>query len=77
MGIKNNDVLRILEVCILSDSLILFQSHGLRFPLSHMDALKQIWNRSPVSVKDLKLPTDEQKESLALALWTECLIQVV
>ncbi|XP_024413974.2 ribosomal oxygenase 2 isoform X3 [Desmodus rotundus] len=53
------------------------ESHGLRFPLSHMDALKQIWNRSPVSVKDLKLPTDEQKESLALALWTECLIQVV
>ncbi|KAF6121463.1 ribosomal oxygenase 2 [Phyllostomus discolor] len=53
------------------------ESHGLRFPLSHVDALKQIWNSSPVSVKDLKLPTDEQKEALALALWTECLIQVV
>nr|XP_023490355.1 ribosomal oxygenase 2-like isoform X2 [Equus caballus] len=56
---------------------ILFQSHGLRFPLSHMDALKQIWNSTAISVKDLKLTTDEEKESLALSLWTECLIQVV
>ncbi|XP_007951964.1 ribosomal oxygenase 2 [Orycteropus afer afer] len=53
------------------------ESHGLRFPLSHMDALKQIWNSSAISVKDLKLPTDEEKESLVLALWTECLIQVL
>ncbi|XP_006903185.1 PREDICTED: bifunctional lysine-specific demethylase and histidyl-hydroxylase MINA-like isoform X2 [Elephantulus edwardii] len=53
------------------------ESHGLRFPLSHMDALKQIWNSSAISVKDLKLPTDEEKESLVLSLWTECLLQVV
>ncbi|XP_023442968.1 ribosomal oxygenase 2 isoform X2 [Dasypus novemcinctus] len=53
------------------------ESHGLRFPLSHMDALKQIWNSSTISVKDLKLNTDEEKESLVLSLWTECLIQVV
>uniref|UniRef100_A0A9L0RQI5 Bifunctional lysine-specific demethylase and histidyl-hydroxylase n=2 Tax=Equus caballus TaxID=9796 RepID=A0A9L0RQI5_HORSE len=51
------------------------ESHGLRFPLSHMDALKQIWNSTAISVKDLKLTTDEEKESLALSLWTECLIQ--
>ncbi|XP_073929058.1 ribosomal oxygenase 2 isoform X2 [Castor canadensis] len=51
--------------------------HGLRFPLSHVDALKQIWNNSAISVKDLKLTTDEEKESLVLSLWTECLIQVV
>lgn len=53
------------------------ECHGLRFPLSHVDALKQIWNSSAISVKDLKLPTDEEKESLVLSLWTECLIQVV
>ncbi|XP_010588695.1 ribosomal oxygenase 2 isoform X1 [Loxodonta africana] len=53
------------------------EAHGLRFPLSHMDALKQIWNSSAISVKDLELPTDEEKESLVLSLWTECLIQVV
>ncbi|KAB0407658.1 hypothetical protein E2I00_019593 [Balaenoptera physalus] len=51
-------------------------SHGLRFPLSHIDALKQIWNSSAISVKDLKLTTDEEKQSLVLSLWTECLIQL-
>ncbi|XP_016055168.1 PREDICTED: bifunctional lysine-specific demethylase and histidyl-hydroxylase MINA isoform X2 [Miniopterus natalensis] len=53
------------------------EAHGLRFPLSHVDALKQIWDSSAISVKDLKLATDEEKESLALSLWTECLLQVV
>ncbi|XP_004675327.1 PREDICTED: bifunctional lysine-specific demethylase and histidyl-hydroxylase MINA isoform X2 [Condylura cristata] len=53
------------------------QSHGLRFSLSHMDALKQIWNSSAIPVKDLKLNSDEEKENLVLSLWTECLIQVI
>ncbi|XP_051006056.1 ribosomal oxygenase 2 [Acomys russatus] len=53
------------------------EAYGLRFPLSHVDALKQIWSGSAVPVKDLKLHTDEEKENLALSLWTECLIQVV
>ncbi|XP_010846687.1 PREDICTED: bifunctional lysine-specific demethylase and histidyl-hydroxylase MINA isoform X3 [Bison bison bison] len=53
------------------------ESYGLRFPLSYMDALKQIWNSSAISVKDLKLTTDEEKQNLVLSLWTECLIQVV
>ncbi|XP_008059564.1 ribosomal oxygenase 2 [Carlito syrichta] len=53
------------------------ESHGLRFPLSHLDALRQIWHSSAISVKDLKLTTNEEKESLVLSLWTECLIQVV
>ncbi|XP_042532602.1 ribosomal oxygenase 2 isoform X1 [Dipodomys spectabilis] len=51
--------------------------HGLRFPLSHVNALKQIWSSSAISVKDLQLSTDEEKESLVLSLWTECLIQVI
>uniref|UniRef100_A0A803YIP5 Bifunctional lysine-specific demethylase and histidyl-hydroxylase n=1 Tax=Meleagris gallopavo TaxID=9103 RepID=A0A803YIP5_MELGA len=50
--------------------------HGLRFPLSHLDALKQIWSGSTVCVKELKLTSAEEKENLALALWTECLIEV-
>ncbi|XP_021516232.1 ribosomal oxygenase 2 isoform X2 [Meriones unguiculatus] len=53
------------------------EAYGLRFPLSHVDALKQIWSGSPIPVKELKLHTDEEKENLALSLWTECLIQVV
>ncbi|XP_043849367.1 LOW QUALITY PROTEIN: ribosomal oxygenase 2 [Dromiciops gliroides] len=50
---------------------------GLRFPLSHMDALKQLWNSEIISVKELKLNTDAEKESLVLALWTECLMEVI
>ncbi|NXJ15570.1 RIOX2 oxygenase, partial [Odontophorus gujanensis] len=50
--------------------------HGLRFPLSYLDALKQIWSGSTVCVKELKLTSAEEKENLALALWTECLIEV-
>ncbi|GAB1300356.1 Ribosomal oxygenase 2 [Apodemus speciosus] len=51
--------------------------YGLRFPPSHVDALKQIWRGSPIRVKDLKLHTDEEKQNLALSLWTESLIQVL
>lgn len=66
-----------MKIHFLFDYFILFQGHGLRFPLSHMDALKQIWGHPAVSVKDLNLPTDAEKENLVLSLWTECLIQVV
>lgn len=53
------------------------QAHGLRFPLSYLDALKQIWHSSTVNVKELNLASDEEKENLALSLWTECLIEVI
>ncbi|KAJ7416483.1 Bifunctional lysine-specific demethylase and histidyl-hydroxylase MINA [Willisornis vidua] len=53
------------------------QTHGLRFPLSHLGALKQIWSSSTVNVQELNLPSDEEKQNLALALWSECLIQVL
>ncbi|XP_064008305.1 ribosomal oxygenase 2 isoform X4 [Pogoniulus pusillus] len=53
------------------------QAHGLRFPLSYLDALKQIWSSSTVNVKELNLISDEEKENLALSLWTECLIEVL
>ncbi|XP_029069793.1 ribosomal oxygenase 2 isoform X7 [Monodon monoceros] len=51
------------------------ESHGLRFPLSHIDALKQIWNSSAISVKDLKLTTDEEKQSLVTS-WPCVLTEV-
>ncbi|KAM8820909.1 ribosomal oxygenase 2 [Eudromia elegans] len=53
------------------------RTHGLRFPLSYLDALKQIWSNTIVCVKELNLISDEEKENLALALWTECLIEVI
>ncbi|XP_068956837.1 ribosomal oxygenase 2 isoform X2 [Petaurus breviceps papuanus] len=49
---------------------------GLRFPLSYKDALKQLWSSEIISVKELKLNTDAEKENLVLALWTECLMEV-
>jgi len=45
--------------------------------LSYLDALKQIWSGSTVYVKELNLTSDEEKENLALSLWTECLIEVM
>ncbi|XP_050189601.1 ribosomal oxygenase 2 isoform X1 [Myiozetetes cayanensis] len=53
------------------------QTHGLRFPLSYLEALKQIWSSSTVNVKELNLTSDEEKENLALSLWSECLIEVL
>uniref|UniRef100_A0A8D0GV40 Bifunctional lysine-specific demethylase and histidyl-hydroxylase n=1 Tax=Sphenodon punctatus TaxID=8508 RepID=A0A8D0GV40_SPHPU len=52
-------------------------THGLRFPLFHMEALKQIWSLATVSVKELNLDSDAEKENLALSLWTECLIEAI
>ncbi|XP_039600377.1 ribosomal oxygenase 2 isoform X1 [Polypterus senegalus] len=53
------------------------QCKGLRFPLSHQDALKQLLTSESILVQDLKLDKDADKQNLALSLWTECLIQVI
>ncbi|KAL8190737.1 UNVERIFIED_CONTAM: hypothetical protein K2H54_059848 [Gekko kuhli] len=53
------------------------QTHGLRFPLSHMDALKQIWSCDAMCVKELNLASDAEKENLAVSLWSELLIEVI
>ncbi|XP_039235938.1 ribosomal oxygenase 2-like [Pipra filicauda] len=53
------------------------QTHRLRFPLSYLEALKQIWSSSTVHVKELNLTSDEEKENLALSLWSECLTEVL
>lgn len=53
------------------------KARGLRFPLSHTEALKQLLTIDTVLVKDLQLDLDADKENLALSLWTECLIAVI
>ncbi|XP_041088637.1 ribosomal oxygenase 2 isoform X1 [Polyodon spathula] len=53
------------------------KGRGLRFPLSHTEALKQLLTIETVFVKDLRLDLDTDKENLALSLWTECLIAVM
>ncbi|XP_072901680.1 ribosomal oxygenase 2 isoform X2 [Hemitrygon akajei] len=53
-----------------------FQAHGLKFPCSHLEALKQLWSDDAVFVRDLKVDSNEAKENLALCLWTENLIEV-
>ncbi|KAG8450299.1 hypothetical protein GDO86_002812 [Hymenochirus boettgeri] len=51
--------------------------NGLRFPVSYINALKQLWASDPVLVQDLPLEKDEDKQNLALSLWTEGLLLVV
>ncbi|NP_001086856.1 ribosomal oxygenase 2 L homeolog [Xenopus laevis] len=50
---------------------------GLRFPLPYANALKRIWESESVSVGKLPLDRDEDKENLALSLWTEGLLAIV
>ncbi|XP_069060877.1 ribosomal oxygenase 2 isoform X3 [Pleurodeles waltl] len=60
-----------------SDEMGRSKINGLRFPISYMEALKQILSTGIVSVKELKLNKDSDKENLVLSLWTECLIRVI
>ncbi|XP_062983681.1 ribosomal oxygenase 2 isoform X2 [Elgaria multicarinata webbii] len=53
------------------------ETHGLRFPLSHMDALKQIWSSDTVCVEALNLTSEAEKENLVISLWSEYLIEVI
>ncbi|XP_074528447.1 ribosomal oxygenase 2 [Halichoeres trimaculatus] len=49
-------------------------STGLQFPLSHLQALQQLQQEDQVSVDQLQLPSQEDKLSLVLALWSESLL---
>uniref|UniRef100_UPI0037E8E488 ribosomal oxygenase 2 n=1 Tax=Semicossyphus pulcher TaxID=241346 RepID=UPI0037E8E488 len=49
-------------------------SRGLQFPLSHLQALQQLQQEDKVSVGELQLPSQEDKLSLVLALWSESLL---
>ncbi|XP_029375290.1 ribosomal oxygenase 2 isoform X2 [Echeneis naucrates] len=50
---------------------------GLKFPLSHLQALRQLQKEDQLRVDQLKLPTQEVKLNLVLALWSESLLEVV
>ncbi|XP_076606369.1 ribosomal oxygenase 2 isoform X3 [Chaetodon auriga] len=52
-------------------------SRGLKFPLSHLQALQQLQQVEQLAVAQLKLPTQEDKLSLVLALWSESLLVVL
>ncbi|XP_040907566.1 ribosomal oxygenase 2 isoform X2 [Toxotes jaculatrix] len=52
-------------------------SRGLKFPLSHLQALRQLQQAEKLAVAQLQLPTQEAKLSLVLALWSECLLDVL
>ncbi|XP_071402705.1 ribosomal oxygenase 2 [Centroberyx affinis] len=51
-------------------------SQGLRFPLSHLQALRQLQQAEQLAVAQLQLPSDADKLNLVLALWTESLLEV-
>ncbi|XP_059208291.1 ribosomal oxygenase 2 [Centropristis striata] len=51
-------------------------SRGLQFPLSHLQALQQLQQAEQLTVAQLQLPTQEDKLSLVLALWSESLLVV-
>ncbi|XP_051242380.1 ribosomal oxygenase 2 isoform X2 [Dicentrarchus labrax] len=52
-------------------------SRGLQFPLSHLQALRQLQQVGQLAVDQLQLPTREDKLSLVLALWSESLLVVL
>ncbi|XP_037605304.1 ribosomal oxygenase 2 isoform X1 [Sebastes umbrosus] len=52
-------------------------SRGLQFPLSHLQALRQLQQAQQLTVAQLQLPTPEAKVGLVLALWSESLLVVL
>ena len=61
---------------ILIISSLFPQPQGLRFPLTHLQALSQLQGAESIPVAQLELPSDGDKVNLALALWTESLLVV-
>lgn len=52
-------------------------SRGLQFPLSHLQALRQLQQVEQLPVTQLQLHTQEDKLNLVLALWSESLLVVL
>ncbi|XP_029923950.1 ribosomal oxygenase 2 [Myripristis murdjan] len=51
-------------------------SRGLRFPLSHLQAVRQLLLAERLAVAELLLPSASDRLGLVLALWTEGLLEV-
>lgn len=56
---------------------MLLSMQGLKFPLSHLQALQQLQQAEKLAVAQLQLPTEEAKCKLVVALWSESLLDVV
>ncbi|XP_067350429.1 ribosomal oxygenase 2 isoform X2 [Channa argus] len=52
-------------------------SRGLQFPLSHLQAIRQLQQADHLAVAQLQLPTEEAKLNLVIALWSESLLDVL
>uniref|UniRef100_A0A3Q0TEB7 Bifunctional lysine-specific demethylase and histidyl-hydroxylase n=1 Tax=Amphilophus citrinellus TaxID=61819 RepID=A0A3Q0TEB7_AMPCI len=52
-------------------------SRGLQFPLSYLQALRQLQLAEQLVVAQLQLPTQEAKLNLVLSLWSENLLRVL
>lgn len=51
-------------------------SQGLRFPLSHLKALRQLQEEEELAISQMDLPSDVAKLNMVLALWTEGLLEM-
>ncbi|XP_070773781.1 ribosomal oxygenase 2 [Enoplosus armatus] len=65
------------ESHMMGDEVEVDISRGLQFPLSHLQALQQLQQVEQLAVAQLQLPTQEDKLSLVLALWSESLLVVL
>ncbi|XP_030648489.1 ribosomal oxygenase 2 [Chanos chanos] len=54
----------------------LSQGQGLRFPLTHLTALRQLLDEERLLVAQLQLPSDSDRLGMVLGLWTEGLLEV-
>uniref|UniRef100_A0A8C5SB41 Bifunctional lysine-specific demethylase and histidyl-hydroxylase n=2 Tax=Laticauda laticaudata TaxID=8630 RepID=A0A8C5SB41_LATLA len=75
--LKNKRQIHMMGDQNMNEEEIAEKAHGLRFPLSHMDALKQIWSCDTVCVNDLNLGSEAEKENFVISLWTEYLVEVI
>lgn len=66
-----------ISTVVLTHCHVSLSLQGLQFPLSHLQALWQLQKVEQLAVVQLQLPTQEDKLSLVLALWSESLLVVM
>ncbi|KAL4608725.1 bifunctional lysine-specific demethylase and histidyl-hydroxylase MINA isoform X3 [Arapaima gigas] len=75
-SLKNNRKTHMMGEHDDDDEEKLSENHGLRFPISHLAALRQLHSSERHPVAGLPLELNSDKLNLALSLWTEGLLQV-
>lgn len=61
---------------VMNAEIPLWQVQGVRFPVCHLPALKQLQGAERLLVAGLQLEPDSARLGLVLALWTEGLLEV-